>query len=387
MEYNEQHKQATKRRMKLMLLCVAVIFASILLSKFIQKYIAYRRMMSQSQAVTVSTMKVNYASWQPRIRAAGSVRAIQGVNVTTELAGMVQTIYFKPGAVVKQGDVLVQLNANTESAALRALQANAELARITYERDKKQFAVKAISQQTLDTDFQNLLSLRAQVEQQAATLAKKTIRVPFSGRLGISAVNPGQFLNPGDKVTTLQTFDPIYVDFYVPQQELQRLSVGQHVAITTESMHNKTFAGTLTTIDPAVDVNTRNVEVEATIPNPDLLLTPGMFVTAEVDVGQSERYLTVPQTVVSFNPYGDIIYAIKRKSEDGKSTLIARQVFVITGETRGDQITILKGVKEGDTVVTSGQLKLRNGVEVAIDNSVMPSNNPNPIVSNEHINS
>ncbi|MHB1948006.1 MAG: efflux RND transporter periplasmic adaptor subunit [Gammaproteobacteria bacterium] len=386
---DDQQKNATKSRMVFMLICVGILFAAIFISKFIQKYINYRRMMAQSQAITVSAMQVSYATWQPHIIASGSVRAIKGVNVTTSLAGMVQTIYFKPGAIVKEGDVLVQLNADAEIGTLHSLQASAELARITYERDKKQLAVKAISQQTLDTDLQNLKNLQAQVESQAATVAKKTLIAPFSGRLGISAVNPGQYLNTGDKVTTLQTFDPIYVDFYVPQQELERLNVGQTVTATTDALKGKKFIGKITTIDPAVDINTRNVEVEATVPNPDTTLTPGMFVNVVVDVGTPERYLTVPQTVVSFNSYGDIVYVIRPKeSEDKtKSTMIAHQVFVVTGQTRGDQITILKGIKEGDTVVTSGQLKLRNGAEVAINNKVAPSNNSAPSVSNEHIDS
>lgn len=386
---DDQQRQATRKRMVFMLICVGILFSAIFISKFIQKYIAFRHMMAMSKAISVSTMKVPYESWQPHITAAGSVRAIRGVNVTTALAGMVQTIYFKPGAIVKEGDVLVQLNAATEIGTLHSLEASAELARITYERDKKQFAVKAISQQTLDADLQNLKNFRAQAESQAATVAKMTITAPFAGRLGISAVNPGQFLNTGDKVTSLQMFDPIYVDFYVPQQELSRLSVGQTVTATTDALKGQKFIGKITTIDPAVDVNTRNVAVEATVPNPDLTLTPGMFVNAVVDVGEAKRYLTVPQTVVTFNSFGDIIYVIRPKEAEDKtqSTLIAHQVFVVTGQTRGDQITILKGIKEGDTVVTSGQLKLRNGAEVAINNSVAPSNDKAPIVSNEHVRS
>lgn len=383
---DDQHKQATRKRMVFMLICVGILFAAIFISKFISKYLDFRRMMAQSKAITVSAMKVSYEKWQPHVLAAGSVRAIKGVNVTTSLAGMVQTIYFKPGSIVKEGDVLVQLNADAEIGTLRSLQASAELARITYERDKKQFAVKAISQQTLDADLQNYKNFVAQAQSQAATVAKKTITAPFSGRLGISAVNPGQFLNTGDKVTSLQMFDPIYVDFYVPQQELTRLNIGQTVTATTDALKGQTFTGKITTIDPAVDVSTRNVEVEATVPNPDSTLTPGMFVNVVVDVGEQEAYLTVPQTVVSFNSFGDIVYVIRPKESEDKTkpTLIAHQVFVVTGQTRGDQITILKGIKEGDTVVTSGQLKLRNGVEVAINNTVKPSNEKAPVVSNEH---
>lgn len=379
-------REKVKSRMKFMLMCFAIVFGAIFISKGIKTWLSNWYLASQSQVIDVSAMKLRYSLWQPKIKASGSVRAIKGVNVTTELAGMVATIYFTPGANVRQGDVLVQLNANTELAQFNSAQANAELAIITYERDQKQYAVHAVSKQILDNDFQNMKSLQAQAAQANATLMKKTIRAPFTGRLGISAVNPGQYLNAGDKVVSLQMFDPIYVDFYVPQQELERLSVGQPVVVTADTFPNKKFLGKITTIDPIVDVNTRNVAVEATVNNSELLLTPGMFATAEVDVGKAERFLTLPQTAISFNPYGNIIYIIRQNGKDKKNNpiLIVKQVFVATGETRGDQITLLQGAKEGELVVTSGQLKLRNGVQVAINNSISPSDNPRPVVSNEH---
>lgn len=368
----------------LMLTCFGILFGAIFISKALYESIAIRNYKAAPHIVTVSAMKLVYSFWQPKIRASGSVRAIKGVNVTTELAGMVAKIYFIPGAFVNAGDILVQLNANTELAQLNAAEANLELAKITYLRDTQQFAVHAVSKQTVDNDRQNLKSLQAQANQAAATLEKKTIRAPFTGRLGISAVNPGQYLNAGDKVVTLQMFDPIYVDFYVPQQELVRLKVGQSVAVTLDTVPNQKFVGKITTIDPIVDVNTRNVAVEATVLNPKFEMTPGMFAAVEVDVGKPERYLTLPQTAISFNSYGDIIYIIHQSGTKNKPTLIAEQVFVETGETRGDQITILKGANEGDLVVTSGQLKLRNGTQVVINNSILASNNPEPSVMNEH---
>lgn len=389
MEDRQQPKHSMKSRMIFMLICFSIIFGAIFISKAIQKYLINRFIQSQSHVVTVSSIKVEYAYWQPKIRASGSIRAIKGINVTTELAGMVQKIYFTPGASVQVGDVLVQLNADAEIGLLQSLQASEKLAQITYDRDKKQYAIHAVSTQTLDTDIQNLKNFQAQVAQQMATVAKKTIRAPFTGRLGISAVNPGQYLNAGDKVVSLQMFDPIYADFYVPQQELVRLSVGQPVTVTADAFPDRSFTGKVTTIDPAIDITTRNIEVEGTIANPNNELTPGMFITAEVEIGNPEKYLTVPQTAISFNPYGDIIYVIRQKGTDqkGNPILIANQVFVVTGETRGDQITVLQGIKEGDEIVTTGQLKLRNGVQVAINNSVTPSNDPAPHVSNDHLNS
>lgn len=388
MDDEQKKKDSLKSHMFFMLICFGILVGSIFISKFLYGYLQYRRMLAHPHLVTVSTMRVGYAMWQPKIRASGSVRAIRGVNITTELAGMVQSIYFTPGAFVKAGDVLVQLNAAAEIGTLHSLEANAALAQITYDRDKKQYAAQAISKQTLDADAENLKSLRAQVVEQTATVAKKTIRAPFTGRLGISAVNPGQYLNAGDKVVSLQMFDPIYVDFYVPQQELPRINVGQVVAITTDSFPGKIFSGKITTLDPAVDVATRNIEIEATLSNPKSELTPGMFATVDVDVGKAEKFLTLPQSAITFNPYGEVVYVVKEKKEDKDEApkFIANQVFVVTGEARGDQITILKGIKDGDTIVTSGQLKLRNGVQVTINNTVMPSDNAAPVVSNEHVN-
>ncbi|VVC77048.1 Multidrug resistance protein MdtA [Aquicella siphonis] len=330
----------------------------------------------QAPAVTVSTMKVQSSPWQSRLKGVGTLTAIVGVNVTTELAGMVQKIYFTPGATVTEGTVLVQLNADAEIGQLHSLQAQTELAKITYQRDKAQYAVRAVSKQQVDTDEWNLKNLQGQTAQQAATVAKKTLRAPFSGRLGISQVNPGQYLNVGDTVTSLQTLNPIYIDFYLPQQAVSQLKVGQNVIVTTDSFKGKQFSGRITTIQPNVDTNTRNVEVEATLDNPKLELLPGMYASVDVTVGEPKTFLTLPQSAITFNPYGDIVYVVKKEGNDDKNEplLIARQVFVTTGETRGDQIQVLAGLKEGDEVVTSGQLKLKNNSRISVNNSVQPSN-------------
>lgn len=340
-------------------------------------------MSNQSQAATVSVTEVKYAPWEPNLKASGSIRAVRGVNVTTELAGMVQDIYFTPGATVQEKTVLAQLKANSDIAQLQSLEANATLAAITYRRDKAQYAAQAISKATLDNDEGNLKSLQAQVAQQTAIVEKKTIRAPFTGRLGISRINPGQYLNAGDTVVTLQQLDPLYIDFFMPQGALRRLTLGQSVKIKVDSFPDKVFSGKITTINPIVESNTRNVEIEATTANPTLELVPGMFVSVEVATGEPGQVLTLPQTAISFNPYGDIVYVVNKPSDKKKNTFTVTQHFVTTGETRGDQIQILEGLKEGDTVVTSGQLKLKNGSQVAINNSVVPSNNPAPTVKNE----
>lgn len=376
------------RRMKIMLIALAILFGLVfgykafvnyMINKFIKKL--------QSPIITVSTMNAAYSTWQPKLLASGSLRAIRGVNVTTELAGMVQKIYLTPGSIVKKGDLLVQLNADVEIGTLHALQAQAALAKITYERDKAQFAVKAISKQQLDTDIQNLKNLEAQVASQAGTVAKKTITAPFDGRLGINNVNPGQYLNVGDKVSTLQALDPIWADFYMPQQTLSQIKVGDAVTVTSDTYPHKEFKGKITTIEPAVNIDTRNVLVEAAIDNPKYELKPGMFITVKTESGASRQYITLPQTAITFNPYGDLVYIVhenKEKDEKGKPILTVTQNFVVTGDTRGEQIAVVKGLKEGDVVVTSGQLKLKNGSRIAVNNTITPSNNPNPEVSNEY---
>ena len=354
-----------------MLIVVALLFGSIFGWKAYNAYKINREVASMhARAVTVSTMSVNFAIWQPTLKSVGSLRAVLGVNITTELAGMVQKIYFSPGSTVKAGDLLVQLNADTEIGQLHSLQAQVELAKITHERDKLQYAIHGVSLQTVQVDEWNLKSLQAQVAESWATVQKKALRAPFSGRLGISMVNPGQYLNNGDPVTSLQTCDPIYVDFYLPQQVLASLKLGQVVTVSTDTFPGKRFKGKITTIEPKVDTNTRNIEVEATIANPTFELTPGMFASVDVGAQKPIAYLTLPQSAISFNSYGEYVFVVKMKHSDIKHpVLFVEQTFITTGATRGDQIAILKGLKEGDIVVASGQLKLKNGSVITINNS------------------
>ena len=371
--------------MIIMLISVFVLFGLIFGWKGFKAVMLARYFSHMHEAtVTVSPMKVGFSTWNPVLKGVGSLRAIIGVEVTTELAGMVQKIYLRPGTLVKEGDLLVQLNADSEIGQLQSLEAQVVLAKLTFERDKAQYAVHAVSKQAVDTDEWSLKNLQGQVTQQSANVQKKTLRAPFTGRIGISHVNPGQYLTPGDKVTTLQTLNPIYFDFYMPQQALAQLKLNQETILSTDTFLNKKFHGKITTIEPAVDTNNRNVLVEATIANPKFELTPGMFANVEVDTATPLIYLTLPQSAVSFNPYGDIVYVIKdsgKKDSQHHPVLVAHQVFVTTGDTRGDQIAILKGLHDGDIVVTSGQLKLKNGSLVTINNTVQPSNSPiyNPI--------
>ncbi len=368
-----------------MLISLGVLFAIIFAYKAFGGYMMKKYMSQKPPPATVSVMKASYQDWQPIIKASGSLRAVKGVDVTTEIAGLVSNIHFIPGQNVKNKEVLVELNADSEMAQLKSLEATAELASVVYERDKAQFAIQAVSKATLDADAADLKSKTAQVTEQAAIVAKKTICAPFDGRLGISYVNPGQYMNPGDKVVTLQALDPIYVDFYLPQQTLVQIHVGQTIKMTTDTYPGRFFTGKITTIDPRVDPATRNVQVEATLSNADFALLPGMFSSVELETGASQRFITLPQTAISFNPYGEIIYIVKETGKDslGKPVLTATQTFVTVGETRGDQVSVLKGIKEGETVVTAGQLKLKNGSEIIINNSILPSFDEAPKPVNE----
>ncbi|MFI5446759.1 efflux RND transporter periplasmic adaptor subunit [Polaromonas sp. UC242_47] len=345
---------------------------------------------------TVSTIKAQVLEWQPQIPSVGTLVAVRGVDVTTEIAGLVRSVNFKSGQDVKAGELLVQLNADSDVAQLNSLQAAAELSAVTLKRDQAQLAGQAVSQALVDNDLADLKSRRALVAQQQALVAKKTIRAPFAGRLGITTVNPGQYLNPGDTIVTLQTIDPIYANFSAPQKQIASLSVGQVVNVATDAFAGELFPGKINAISPKVDPSTRNVSLQATIANPQRRLLPGMFARANVDVGQKQRYLTLPQTAITYNPYGATVFILKpaeaQPAPGGKDeknakpaapaapagSLVAQQVFVTTGETRGDQVAILKGVVEGQEVVTSGQLKLKNGTPVVVDNRVQPANSANP---------
>ncbi len=370
-----------KKRMLIMLATVGLLFGGIFGFQVFKMQMIKKSMASQkAPPVTVSTLRASIQPWQPELKAVGTLRAVRGVDVTSEIAGLVRTVNFKSGDAAKIGQVLVQLNADSDIAQLRASEAAAELAQTVYERDKKQFAIKAVSQAVFDNDAADLKSKRAIAAEQAALVAKKTIRAPFPGRLGITTVNPGQYLNPGDKIVTLQSLDSLYADFYLPQQELANLSLGQKVVITTDTYPGRSFLGKISSINPKVDPDTRNVQVEATIANPGHVLLPGMFASVQVEAGKIQKYLTVPQTAVAFNPYGETVFVVQEgeKGTDGKAALIVKQVFVTTGGTRGDQVAILKGIKEGDVVVTAGQLKLKNGSTVVINNQILPSNEKNP---------
>jgi len=343
----------------------------LLVGHFIKQAMAH----NSQPAQTVTTTRVKYSDWQPEINAVGSVRAVRGVDITTEVTGLVRSVDFRSGDDAKRGQVLVHLNADADIATLHSLEASADLADTVYARDKVQFEAQAISQAQLDADAADLKNKRAQAAAQAALVEKKTLRAPFDGRLGITTVNPGQYLNTGDKVVTLQELDPVYVDFRLPQEQLAQVHPGLEVRLSLDAYPGKSFAGKVTAMDPLVDSSSRNFQAEATVPNPDQRLLPGMFVRVAVLAGGRQHYLTLPQTAITFNPYGSTVF-FALKDASGKRT--AQQAFVTTGATRGDQIAVLTGIKEGDEVVTSGQLKLKNGTPLEISTLVQPADEPSP---------
>lgn len=370
-----------KKRMTIMLICVAVLLAAVIGFNLFKGYMIRKFMASNAAPpVTVTSQKAAYQTWQPQLSAVGSLRAVRGVDVTTEIAGLVREIRFKSGENAHAGQVLVQLNADADVAQLQALQATAALAQTVYARDKAQYEIKAIAKAQLDADAADLRAKQAQVAQQAAIVAKKTIRAPFAGRLGITTVNPGQYLNPGDMIVTLQAIQPIYVDFYLPQQQISQLSVGQTVTVASSAYGTQTFTGHITSINPKVDPSTRNVQVEASVDNREGKLLPGMYADVRVDTGSPQPRLTLPQTAITYNPYGATVFIAQpgKPGANGKTMPVAQQVFVTPGATRGDQVAIDKGISEGTEVVTSGQLKLKNGTPLIIDNRVRPADSPNP---------
>ena len=329
--------------------------------------------------VTVTAAKVAYSDWQPTLTTVASLHAVHGADLSAEVAGIVDALDFDSGQDVKAGQLLVRLRAADDAAHLEALKAAAALDQITYQRDQAQLAIQAVSQATVDTDAAALRSAQAQVDEQQAVLDKKLIRAPFTGRVGIRAVDPGQYVAAGTKLVTLQALDPIYADFYLPQQDLGRIATGQQVTVSTDALANQTFAGAIDAINPQVDTGTRNVQVRASLRNIGRKLLPGMYARVSIAAGAGQRLLTLPQTALTYDPYGTSVFVILPAS----GALQVRQQFVVAGATRGDQVAILQGLQEGDLVATSGQLKLKNGDLVVVDNTVTPSNDPNPNPPNE----
>lgn len=322
----------------------------------------------------VTTATVQEDSWETIIKAVGSLEAVQGVIITAELPGKVTKIGFEPGSQVAEGDMLLQQDVSSEVAQLRAAEASVKLAQITFNRSEKLLPDRAISQSDFDNADAALKQAEAKADTIRATIAKKTIRAPFAGRLGIRLVNLGQNLNDGQHIVSLQSLDPIYVNFLLPQQQLARIEPGQTVRVFTDAIPEKAIEGTITAINPDVDTATRNIRVQATLNNAEELLRPGMYASVEVVMPTRSDVLTIPATAVLYAPYSDSVFVVETKPAEGEAppAMTVRQQFIRLGETRGDFVAVVSGLKKDDTVVSTGVFKLRNGQPVMVDNNLAP---------------
>lgn len=405
-------KPSTRKRMIIMIIAV-LLFIGLIAGIKALTIIHMISGMKPPPPPVVSTAKAAYQQWQPELRAVGTLRAARGADLALDIAGLVTVVNVKSGDEVRQGQVLLQLRDSEDLAQLHQLEASAALAEVTFTRAKEQMAVQVISKADYDQSAADLKVKQAAVAQQQVNVAKKQLRAPFAGRAGIVTINPGAYLNSGTTIVTLQQLDPVYVDFHLPQKELADLRPGQRAVLTLDAFPGKTFTGKINAISPKVDSDTRNAQIEAEVPNPDRVLIPGMFATVSIDVGTQQRNLTLPQTAVVYNPYGETVFAVKTKREadqarsadlaktaaaDGEAApkedkkkaaaskappvdpdaLVVQQIFVTTGATRGDQVAITSGLGEGAEVVTSGQIKLKSGSPIRIDNNVQPADSPNP---------
>jgi membrane fusion protein (multidrug efflux system) len=323
---------------------------------------------------TVTAVKVHMESWESLLASVGSLEAVQGVMVTAEMTGKVVTIAFEPGAKVKAGDLLVQQDISSETAQLQASEATVALAKITLERTRKLLAEKTVSQSQYDNADAQYKEAVAQFDNFRAAIAKKTIRAPFAGRLGIRLINLGQILNEGEAIVSLQSLDPIFVNFFLPQQQLAQIQQGLTVQVTTDALPGRAIEGKITAINPAVDAATRNIQVQATVTNPQERLRPGMFVNVAVVLPVQDKVLAIPATAVLYAPYSDSVFIVEEKKNEKNSRpdKIVRQQFVKLGEKRGDFIAVSSGLNDGETIVSTGVFKLRNGQAVVVDNTLAP---------------
>jgi membrane fusion protein (multidrug efflux system) len=323
---------------------------------------------------SVSSFVAREEKWQSTLTAIGSITAVQGVNVTTEVPGLVREILFEAGAVVAKGDLLVRLDTSSEEAQLRAIEAQWELARLNLERERKLRAENMIAQSELDAAEATMKQTQANADNFKAIIEKKTIRAPFAGKLGIRMVNLGQYLDTGKPIVSLQSLTPVYAEFSLPQQELAKLKTGMRVRLSTDAFPNHRFEGSLTVINPDLDPSTRSVGLQATLDNPDQLLRPGMFARIEVLLPEEKNVVVIPSTSVLTAPYGDSVYVIETSpgAQGGASALTVRQQIIRSGPARGDFLSVEAGLKPGDRVASSGVFKLRNKMAVVENNDLAP---------------
>jgi len=347
------------------------------------KALQFSRMADQGrkpQPEIVTTAVANTQVWESTLTAVGSLVAVQGVMIAAEMTGKMVKITFEPGSMVKAGDLLVQQETAAEEAELRSAEATVGLTRLTFERARRLLAEGTFSQAEYDKADAEYKQALAQTDNIRAVIAKKTVRAPFSGLLGIRLVNLGQMLSPGDEIVSLQALDPIFANFSLPQQQFPRIRPDLEVRVETDALPGEIIKGKITAINPQVETATRNIMVQATVPNNNQHLRPGMFVNVTVLLPEHDTTLVIPATAVLNAPYSDSVFIVENDASDKKSPpgTVVRQQFVKLGERRGDFIAVIAGLKEGETVVSTGVFKLRNGQAVSVDNTLAPAFNLSP---------
>lgn len=355
-------------RLILVLLFLGMIFGGIFYWKQQQQQQAAAQQGPPPPA-NVAVTEVRGESWQPSLRAIGTLDASQGVNIANEVAGVVREIRFQSGQAVTAGDLLLQLDDNVDKADLRALLAERDLAAIKFRRLSKLVKERSVSQSDYDEAKAELESAEARVASLRAAIEKKAVRAPFDGILGIRSVDLGQYLAPGSVIVSLLSLDPIYVDFALPERHFSRLHTGQRLRLHLTALPDRVFEGQVTAIDPGLDQATRSLRLQATLANPEQLLRPGMFAEVEVLLPERNGVLTVPQTAITSTPYGDSVFLIESKEDQ----LLVQRRQVETGAVQGEWVEIASGLETGDRIVLAGQVKLRNGQAVQIDNQVLPT--------------
>lgn len=389
---------STTRRMVLMLTLSLIVFGGI----FGVKWFGSKQMNAmfdnmQPPPATITAAIAREETWDDTLEAVGTLVAINGTDVTTEAGGVVRAIRFEAGQPVRKGDVLIELNTENELATLRALEAAAKLAVTQRDRWRELGAQKLVSRDEVDQRVAEAAAAIARAEAQRALIAQKTIRAPFDGILGIRRINLGEYVQPGSPLVSLQSLDPIYLNFTLPEQRMGQVGVGAIVRATVDALPGQTVEGRITAIEPGVDASTRNFTVQATLRNPDRALRPGTFAKVGFDTGARRNVIVIPQTAVSFNPYGNSVYVIGEAGKPGEgkaqpaqgdaaaqgTTLVVSQRFVKTGVTHGDLVAVLDGLKPGERIASSGLLKLRNDATVIVDNKVQPNADAKPSVTNK----
>lgn len=361
-----------KKPMAIMLAVVIVLFGGVFAWIEFKQYMIDKYLASYTAPpVTVSAAPAAQEQWQGFIKSVGTIRAENGVDISSEVGGLVRTIHFSSGSEVKEGEILVQLDDSVEQANLRSFHAQYELAKINFERDKKLLKNRAISKTDFDTVEAQLKDALAQVERTRALIEQKRIHAPFSGRLGVREINVGDYVSSGDHLVTLQAHQLLYIDFYVPEKYVPKLFVGQRVEFNVQAFDDKHFVGVVSAINSKVDQNTRNILVRASYNNQDGELVPGMFANVSIILSEVRDVVVVPQTAISYSLYGSSVFVVNAKTdENGNPLQVVERRYIQVGERRDKRVALLAGIKAGEIVVTAGQIKLTNGAKIKVDNSI-----------------